>query len=299
MAHITRNRIQETSTTTGTGNLTLAGAIAGFQTFASRMSVADTCWYSIEAVDAYGIPTGSWEVGLGTYSATNTLTRTAVYESSNSDAVVSFAAGTKRIALSVAAPNLSSAANWRAALSAQGVDDLGFVTGDFKFRQAAAANTGWIAGDGSTIGNVGSGATRANLDTLALFTLWWTDYSNAQLPILTSAGGASTRGASAAADWAALKRLTVFDVRGRFARAAGTINSVTIANGTVYSDTFKQHTHSNTMVIGNNSGPTVTNLGPGSSWTVDSPSNTGTSTDAKAGLETAPASIGMLACFKL
>jgi hypothetical protein len=88
-----------TSTTTGTGDITLAGAVTGFKAFSQVCSVGDTFHYLIEAVDGSGNRTGSWEVGLGTYSAANTLTRTTVHNSSNADAAVSFAAGTKRVML--------------------------------------------------------------------------------------------------------------------------------------------------------------------------------------------------------
>ena len=99
MAHIVSDRVQETTTTTGTGALTLAGAVANFSTFASRMtSPSDTCWYAI--VDSTN---NAWEVGLGTYSAANTLTRTTVIRSSNSDAVVTLAAGTKNVFMTLAA----------------------------------------------------------------------------------------------------------------------------------------------------------------------------------------------------
>lgn len=102
MAHIFEDRVMETSTTTGTGAMTLAGAVTGFRTFASQMtSPSDTCWYSIWAVNSDGQPTGEWEVGLGTYSASNTLTRTTVLESSNSGSAVSFSGGTKYVALAL------------------------------------------------------------------------------------------------------------------------------------------------------------------------------------------------------
>jgi hypothetical protein len=169
-------------------------------------------------------------------------------------------------------------------------------TGMFATFMRASAPAGWVAGDGTTIGNVGSGATRANIDTLALFTAWWTDYSNAQLPIFTSAGGASTRGASAAADWAALKRLTVFDVRGRFARSAGTINSVTTVNGTSYGDTLRDHTHTTASTSGPSTGGTTGLI----ITTSGAPQGGFTSSGASGGgLETSPASVGMLGCFKL
>lgn len=80
----------------------------------------------------------------------------------------------------------------------------------------ATLPTGYVWANGATIGNAASGATgRANSDTAALFTLLWDSYGQAVLPIQTSAGGASSRGASAAADYAANKRLPVPDKRGR------------------------------------------------------------------------------------
>lgn len=103
MAHISEDRVLETSTTTGTGNLTLAGAVTGYRTFASQMATSDTCLYAVWGVDANGTPTGEWEGGIGTYSATNTLTRTTVLESSNAGAAVNFSAGTKYVAISLLA----------------------------------------------------------------------------------------------------------------------------------------------------------------------------------------------------
>lgn len=93
------DRVKETSTTTGTGAFTLSGATTGFVAFSSACSVADTCYYCIQAVDATNLPTGEWEVGLGTYSGANTLTRTTVLASSNANAAVSFTAGGKQVSL--------------------------------------------------------------------------------------------------------------------------------------------------------------------------------------------------------
>ena len=97
MAHIIKDRVKETSTTTGTGAFTLSGAMTGFRTFASVCAVGDTCRYGIQGVDGSGVPTGEWEVGYGTYSATGTLTRTTVVDSSNSGSAVNFSAGTKQV----------------------------------------------------------------------------------------------------------------------------------------------------------------------------------------------------------
>ena len=110
MAHVTDDRVAETTTTTGTGALTLAGALAGFKAFSAAVdqftgtaiaSPSDTCFYALEAVDANGLATGDYEVGLGTYSAANTLTRTTIIRSSNTNAVVSLSAGTKRVFLTL------------------------------------------------------------------------------------------------------------------------------------------------------------------------------------------------------
>lgn len=90
------DRVKESSTSTGTGAFTLAGAATGFRTFASVLSTNDICYYCI----AMG---SEWEVGYGTYSATNTLTRTTVTASSNSGSAVNFSAGTKEVFLTVAA----------------------------------------------------------------------------------------------------------------------------------------------------------------------------------------------------
>lgn len=92
MALVVKDRVQETTTTVGTGTLTLGGAVLGFQTFAI-IGDGNTTYYAI--VDP---TTGEWEVGVGTYTASGTtLSRTTVFESSNSGSLVSFAAGSKRV----------------------------------------------------------------------------------------------------------------------------------------------------------------------------------------------------------
>jgi hypothetical protein len=175
-----------------------------------------------------------------------------------------------------------------------------FATGDFTMKMRASAPTGWVAGDGGTIGNVGSGATRANVDTLALFTLWWTDYSDALCPILTSAGAGSTRGASAAADWAALKRLTVFDVRDRHPRGAGS----RIANGEKLEATRHYYdTLNDTTLRAAHAGSQPIN--PDQTFATDNINiifAPGTNAGATANQTTASvrvSAIGMLPCFKL
>lgn len=92
---------------------------------------------------------------------------------------------------------------------------LGGVTGDIKPRADTNPQPGWALMNATTIGNASSNATqRANADTFNLFVYLWANFSNAQCPVLTSGGAPSTRGVSAAADFAANKQITVLDVRG-------------------------------------------------------------------------------------
>lgn len=104
MPHITEDRVFESGTANTTVSFTLSGAITGFRTFSSQMATSDTCWYAAWQVDANGVPTGNWENGLGTLTASTTLTRTTVLRSSNANAAVSTFSGTVRIALTLTAP---------------------------------------------------------------------------------------------------------------------------------------------------------------------------------------------------
>ena len=92
MALVLADRVQETTTTTGTGSVTLGGAVLGYQSFAV-IGNGNTTFYTI--ADQGG---ANWEVGIGTYSTTGpTLARTTVLASSNSGSLVSFTAGTKTV----------------------------------------------------------------------------------------------------------------------------------------------------------------------------------------------------------
>ena len=110
MAFVTADRVLDSSTSTGTGAFVVSGTpAAGYQTFSAVMSVGDTCYYSIQ-----GQTTAEFEVGLGTYSSANTLTRTTIYSSSNSGSAVTFSAGTKNVMLTMAAsrsPQLNASGN--------------------------------------------------------------------------------------------------------------------------------------------------------------------------------------------
>jgi hypothetical protein len=91
------DRTLETSTTTGTGALTLAGAVTGYGAFSVRHLLGELVSYGAEGVDANGIPIGEWEIGFATLTNATTLTRLVALESSNAGALVNFSAGTKRV----------------------------------------------------------------------------------------------------------------------------------------------------------------------------------------------------------
>jgi len=119
----------------------------------------------------------------------------------------------------------------------------------------ATLPSGWIKASGS-IGSASSGATtRANADTEPLFTLWWNDFSNTILPIQNSAGSPTTRGASAAADFAANKRLPVFDIRGLVRRALDDGRGVDSGRvlGSEQMDALQGHTHDVFLLAGTGS----------------------------------------------
>ena len=94
MAFVVNDRVKETSTTTGTGTLDLAGAVSGFQTFVAGIGNSNVTYYAI--VNDSGT---EFEIGIGTVTdaSTDTLSRTTILESSNSDAAVNFSAGTKTV----------------------------------------------------------------------------------------------------------------------------------------------------------------------------------------------------------
>lgn len=93
MALVINDRVRETTSTTGTGTVTLGGGVDGFQTFAAGIGNSNTTYYAISLNSA-----NEWEVGLGTLSAdSSTLARTTVLQSSNSDNAVDFSAGAKEI----------------------------------------------------------------------------------------------------------------------------------------------------------------------------------------------------------
>ena len=94
MALVLNDRVKETSTTTGTGAVTFAGAVSGFDTFSTGVGNSNTTYYAIvnRTVD-------EWEVGLGTLAGdSSTLTRTTVLTNSDGNtSAITLSAGTKDV----------------------------------------------------------------------------------------------------------------------------------------------------------------------------------------------------------
>ena len=94
MALAIADRVKETTTSTGTGTINLAGAVTGFQTFVAGIGDGNTCYYAIE--DANG---SAWEVGIGTVTdaSPDTLARTTVLKSTNSNNALTLTSGTHTV----------------------------------------------------------------------------------------------------------------------------------------------------------------------------------------------------------
>lgn len=197
------NLVQQTTTGTGTGNLTLA-TVMGKRSFNAAFgngATTNVFNYFLSHRTA-----AEWEFGSGHMSDATTLVRDTVIESSNANAAVDFSVGTKDVSNDVPA-----------------AEQTPWETGDGKITLRTAPSAGWIMADDGTFGDASSGSSnRANADTYALFALFW-NFSDSDAPLLTSAGAGTTRGAqgSLAAAWAAHCRMTLTRQLGRSIAIAG------------------------------------------------------------------------------
>lgn len=162
MAFVTADRVRDTSTSTGTGNITVSGsAPTGFRTLSTVLSVADTFYYAIQAQGA-----SEWEVGLGTYTSANTFARTTVLSSSNAGSAVNFSAGTKDVFLTLAALKTIQQDN------SGSVGTLQFAQGSASTPSVTASgdtNTGIFYPSTDTIAVSTSGVERARFDSSGNF----------------------------------------------------------------------------------------------------------------------------------
>ena len=163
MALILADRVKETSTTTGNGVFTLAGATTGFQSFAI-VGNGNTTFYCIA-----GQGTSEWEVGIGTYaSAGTTLTRTTVLSNSSATqpSALSFAAGTKDVFVtypSEKSVNLDASGNATALgtpVAFTGTNITGTATAFTASNVTTNAN---LTGGVTSVGNAATVVTNANL----------------------------------------------------------------------------------------------------------------------------------------
>ena len=93
MALVLADRVQETTTSTGTGSVILAGAVNGYQTFSAGIGNGNTCYYTI-----YDNTSFAWEVGIGTFTTSpNTLARNTILSSSNSGSAINLAGNTAAV----------------------------------------------------------------------------------------------------------------------------------------------------------------------------------------------------------
>ncbi len=191
MALILKDRVKETATVEGTGSVTLAGAVEGFQSFASVLGISDTTYYAISHRNA-----DEWEVGLGTYSA-GTLDRTTVLESSNSGAAVSFTAGTKDVFITLPAEKaVVLDANYD--LSVGNIITTGYLRGPAVFTIDPAAHgddTGTLVIAGNL--QVDGVTTTINSTTLNVDDLNLTLASGAATPAAANGAGITVDGAAA------------------------------------------------------------------------------------------------------
>ena len=94
MAFVLNDRVKETTTTNGTSTINLAGAETGFESFVAGIGNSNTTYYAIVHQTA-----DEFEVGIGTVTdaSPDTLSRTTIISSSNSDSAVNFSSGTKNV----------------------------------------------------------------------------------------------------------------------------------------------------------------------------------------------------------
>lgn len=101
MAFVIADRVRETTTTEGTGTITLGGAVTNFETFAANLSNSDTTYYAI--VDNTN---NDFEVGIGTFTASGSTLSRSVIASSNSNSLVNLGVGTKDVFITIPASKM-------------------------------------------------------------------------------------------------------------------------------------------------------------------------------------------------
>jgi len=152
VAFVLNDRVKETTTTTGTGTINLAGAATGFETFVAGVGNSNVTYYCIA-----GRGTTEFEVGIGTVTdaSPDTLSRTTILSSSNSDSAVDFSAGTKDVFCTLPAGKtireVDTALNVPTGTTAQRASSP--AAGDFRYNTTTGRFEGYL---GSAWGSFGS-----------------------------------------------------------------------------------------------------------------------------------------------
>jgi len=167
MSFLIADRVKETSTSTGTGAFTLAGAVTGFQTFASGVGDGNGTFYAItDGID--------WEIGSGTYFSSGTsLNRDTVLSSSNSGNKVNWGAGEKTVFVTYPAsqakyefpPNVATPTS----VTATGVVGGGFFVNEapVDFLIVAGGAGGGTGASGYAGGGGGAGGLRTSFGSIS------------------------------------------------------------------------------------------------------------------------------------
>jgi hypothetical protein len=142
VAFVLNDRVKETTTTTGTGTVNLGGAATGFETFVAGVGNSNSTYYCIA-----GQTTAEFEVGIGTVTdaSPDTLSRTTILSSSNSDSAVDFSAGTKDVFCTLPAAKtireFDTAVNIPTGTTAQRSSSA--VAGDFRYNTSTGRFEGY------------------------------------------------------------------------------------------------------------------------------------------------------------
>jgi len=237
MALVLKDRVLETSQTSGTGTISLAGAVNNFQSFSSAIGNGNTTYYAIvDDADS------QWEVGLGTVGA-GTLARTTVYASSNSGSLVNFNNSIKQVFCDYPASKgvyLDASGN---------VSSLGTITsGVWNGSTIPVANGGTGVTTSSGANSVVLRDANANITTNCLFEGFSTQAASGTTIVLT---------ASSVQNW---------QITGSGGQTIRLPDATTLPNGATF--TFNNNQSSGTIVVQNNSSTTVSTINSGGYVTV-------------------------------
>jgi hypothetical protein len=179
MALQLQDRVLETANSPGTGTVTLLGASLGYQSFATALTSGNTTYYTI--ADLGG---ALWEVGIGTFTSPNQLTRDTILDSSSGGTIVNFSSGLQNVFITYPAEksvNLNASGN---------VSPLGTIASGTWNATAIGAVYGGTGITSYAVGEMLFANTTTSLDKLPI---------GANGYILTSTGTAPSWAANTAA----------------------------------------------------------------------------------------------------